>query len=269
MKVTRFHYNDVIIGAMASQITSLTFVCWTVYSGADQRKHQSTASLAFVLGIHRWPMNSPHKWPVRRKMFPFDDVIMLGLNWILTYREKIWRCFTTPGEIIVYENRHCLIFVPQQEVTQWYHHVSCFNVISDIKGLWSSQYLPAALDTGNNHATRYGLVFWVLLGVSSDYAQPITGQVTEVTCPVIGLAQPELTPSMRRKRTLVCSGHYSISGHKTYLSVLIMELYHNHPIVRSVVENLIFDSLLRMRDRGANLDINDVTERGQYSNFSS
>ena len=48
----------------------------TVYSGTDQRKHQSSASLAFVRGIHRWPVNSPHKWPVTRKMFPFDDVIM-------------------------------------------------------------------------------------------------------------------------------------------------------------------------------------------------
>ena len=62
--------------AMASQITSLTTVYWTVYSGADQRKHQSSASLAFVHGIHRWPVNSPHKWPVTRKMVPFDDVIM-------------------------------------------------------------------------------------------------------------------------------------------------------------------------------------------------
>ena len=71
------HYNDVIMGAMASQITSLTTVYSTVYSGADQRKHKSCASLAFVWGIHRRPVNSPHKWPVTRKMFPFDDVIML------------------------------------------------------------------------------------------------------------------------------------------------------------------------------------------------
>ena len=48
----------------------------TVHSSTDQRKHQSFASLAFVWGIHRWPVNSPHKWPVTRKMFPFDDVIM-------------------------------------------------------------------------------------------------------------------------------------------------------------------------------------------------
>ena len=73
------HYNDVIMGAIASQITSLTIVYSTVYSDADQRKHQSSASLACVWGIHRWPVNSPHKWPVKREMFPFDDVIMNGL----------------------------------------------------------------------------------------------------------------------------------------------------------------------------------------------
>ena len=60
---------------MASQITSLAIVY--VFSGADQRKHQSFASLAFVWGIHRGPVNFPHKWSVRRKMFPFDDVIII------------------------------------------------------------------------------------------------------------------------------------------------------------------------------------------------
>ena len=70
------HYRDIIMSAMASQITSLTIVYSTVYSGADQRKYQSSASLAFVQGIPRWTGNSPHKWSVTRKMFPFDDVIM-------------------------------------------------------------------------------------------------------------------------------------------------------------------------------------------------
>ena len=65
---------------IASQITSLTIVYSTVYSDADQRKYQSSASLAFVRGIHRGPVNSPHKWPVTRKMFPFDDVIMASLT---------------------------------------------------------------------------------------------------------------------------------------------------------------------------------------------
>ena len=64
-------YNDVIMGAMASQITGVSIVCSTVGSGLDRRNHQSSASLAFVQGIHRWPANSPHKRPVMQKMFPF------------------------------------------------------------------------------------------------------------------------------------------------------------------------------------------------------
>ena len=64
------------MGTVASQITSLTIVYTTVYSDADQSKIQSSASLVFVRGIHRGPVNSPHKGPVTRKMFAFDDVIM-------------------------------------------------------------------------------------------------------------------------------------------------------------------------------------------------
>ena len=71
-----WHYNDVIMGEMVSQIANLMIVYSTNYSGTDQRKHQSSTSLAFVRGIHRWPVNAPHKGPVTRKMFPFDDVIM-------------------------------------------------------------------------------------------------------------------------------------------------------------------------------------------------
>ena len=67
------------------QITSLTIVYSTVYSGADQRKHQSSASLAFVRGIHRWPLNSPLKWQVTGKLLPFDDVI-------ISFMVGIWYC---------------------------------------------------------------------------------------------------------------------------------------------------------------------------------
>ena len=81
------HYSDVIMGAIASQITSLTIVYSTVYSGTDKRKHQSSASLAFVRGIHRWPVNSPHKWPVTRKMFPFDDVIIV----YIIVSDSVWQ----------------------------------------------------------------------------------------------------------------------------------------------------------------------------------
>ena len=71
-----FHYSDVIMRTMAYQITAVSMVCSTVWSDGDQGKHLSSASLAFVGGIHRWPVNSPHKGPVTLKMFPFDDVIM-------------------------------------------------------------------------------------------------------------------------------------------------------------------------------------------------
>ena len=72
------HYNNIIMSAMTSQITTIIYS--SVYSGADQRKHQSPASLAFVWGIHRWPVNSPHKGPVTRNMFRFDDVIMIWID---------------------------------------------------------------------------------------------------------------------------------------------------------------------------------------------
>ena len=81
LSILLWHYDDVIMGEIASQITSLTIFYSTVYSSADQRKHQSSASLAFMRGIHRGPVNSLHRWPVTRKMFPFDDVIMV-----------IWEC---------------------------------------------------------------------------------------------------------------------------------------------------------------------------------
>ena len=70
---------------IASQITSLTIVYSTVHSGADQSKHQSSASLAFVWEIHRWPVNFPYKWPVTRKIFPFDDVIMRHISEFLVH----------------------------------------------------------------------------------------------------------------------------------------------------------------------------------------
>ena len=97
------HYIDVIMTTVGSQITSLTIVYLTVYSGADQRKHQSSASLAFVRLIHRVPVNSPHKWPVTRKMFQFDDVIM-GLH-IRTYFSEF---------------NQDIIIICAMEIKEWY-----------------------------------------------------------------------------------------------------------------------------------------------------
>ena len=91
---------------LASQITSLTVVYSIVYSDVNQRKHQSSAALAFVREIHRGPVNFPHKWPVTRKMFPFDDVIMMTREnsiWILVLHEAIqhFRCVPNPVTTIV------------------------------------------------------------------------------------------------------------------------------------------------------------------------
>ena len=99
------HNNDLIMSTVASQITGGPIVCSTVGSGADERKHQSSASLAFVRGIHRGSVNFPHKGPVKRKINPFDDVIMnissslVVRIWILhsfaLHHTIIWRivCF--------------------------------------------------------------------------------------------------------------------------------------------------------------------------------
>ena len=67
------------MSAMASQIIAISIVYSTVCSGADQREKQTSTSLAFVRGIHPWPVNSPHKGPVTRKMFQFGDIIMLSM----------------------------------------------------------------------------------------------------------------------------------------------------------------------------------------------
>ena len=112
------HYDDVIMGSMASQITNLTIAYSSVYSDADQRKHQSFASLAFVRGIHRGPVNSPHKWPVTRKMIPFDDVF-IGLVNSLTEmnndknnRRHTWRAQATTSHCVEW-----LMFMNNQSIT--------------------------------------------------------------------------------------------------------------------------------------------------------
>ena len=91
------HYDDVKMVAMASQITSRTIVHSTVYSGADQRKHQRSAPLAFVWGNHWGPVNSLHKWPVTRKMFPLDDVIMFRVKFRLWKGHGLLKAFHNPN----------------------------------------------------------------------------------------------------------------------------------------------------------------------------
>ena len=104
------HYSGV---KMASQITRRTIVYSTVCSGADQRKYQSSASLAFALGIHRWPVNSPRKGPVTRKMLPVDDVIMLyQVVWVhVMLQPIIFRVASlAPGVIVWFSD---IVFSPR------------------------------------------------------------------------------------------------------------------------------------------------------------
>ena len=96
------------MGTMASQINSLTIVYSTVYSDADQGKHQSSASLAFVGEIHRGPVNSTHKWPVTWKRFPFDDIIMVrekhkGISIFLKKLSPIHLSFEIPYQLAALE----------------------------------------------------------------------------------------------------------------------------------------------------------------------
>ena len=88
---------------MASQVTSLTIVNSTAYSGTDQRKHQTSASLAFVRGIHRWPLKSPHEWPLTEKMSPFNDVIMI----IHAYKKYVKPYTQWYGICLVYRYSDC------------------------------------------------------------------------------------------------------------------------------------------------------------------
>ena len=71
---------------IASQITSLTVVYSTVYSDADQRKHQSSASLAFVWGIHRDRWIPRTKGQLRGKCFP-----LMMSSWENAIENVIWK----------------------------------------------------------------------------------------------------------------------------------------------------------------------------------
>ena len=73
------HYSDVIMRAVAYQITRISCLL-NVCSGSDQRKTSKLLVTGRLRGIHRWPVNSPHKGPVTPRMFPFDDVT---IGWLL------------------------------------------------------------------------------------------------------------------------------------------------------------------------------------------
>ena len=100
---------------MVSQTISLTIVYLTTYLSTDQRKHQGSTSLPFVWGIHWWPVNSPHKWPVTRKKFPFDDVIIW---WIHTF------------------NYVLLFLAATKQLYEWFSPFVCPSVLLSVTPFW-------------------------------------------------------------------------------------------------------------------------------------
>ena len=143
--------------------------------------------------------------------------------WLVTcsapshYLQSCWRIINFIPSIKLKRNlsRNSTIFIQQNEYERFVckmaailsrpQFVDIYNII--LRKTGRRQRLTTQTlnyDTTTKGVLRWywetsGPVFYLLLGVSSDYAQPITGQVTEVTCPVIGWAQPELTPSKRQK----------------------------------------------------------------------
>ena len=103
----RINYIDVIMGTMASQITSLTIVWSTVYSGADQIRYQNPASLASVRVIHRWSVISPHKGPVKRKKVSIWWRHYVILTFHSVRRSHLTRGFATPKAI--HTNFHVIL----------------------------------------------------------------------------------------------------------------------------------------------------------------
>ena len=86
------------------------------------------------------------------------------------------------------------ICAPSLAICYLYHNVLSLSHGNHCSSFYPHPWLIGPTDGGPVAKCGPGSVFCLSLGVSSDYAQPITGQVTEVTCPVIGQAQPELTP---------------------------------------------------------------------------
>ena len=128
------------MGTMASQNNSLTIHYLTVYSGADQTKYQSSASPAFVRGIHPWPVNSPHKGSATRKCFH-----LMMLSWLIHRRFVLHgRRFTTFDAIpqsvsVIYLLKHVIAGKSSSSILQC-HETSAGELI-----MCNETHLPTSL----------------------------------------------------------------------------------------------------------------------------
>ena len=155
-------------------ITSLTNVFSTVYSDADPWKYQSSASLALVRGIHWSLVNSPYKWPVTRKMFPFDDVIMQSYN-AAQYREITASAHSHSGNGITSESqllsdpiRHSVTWRPITSGDVW--RASTWNCNRITSGLDTSQLPRCAGEFMTLLSNSYGVLRWLKLELKKKTA---------------------------------------------------------------------------------------------------
>ena len=167
--------------SIASQITCLTIVYSAVYSDADQRKHQSSALLAFVWGIHWGPVNSPHKWPVMRKMFPFDDFIMINNSQCMSVCQSHFAEAISPEILYGFlPNQICLMYfeLTQCFITLFFHqpkrsiwiYITLFLVCkSDSMGWIFTQF--SLHET--NECLLYGNTWFLMVANTWDYASQI------------------------------------------------------------------------------------------------
>ena len=109
------HYSDVIMRAIASQITCVSIVCSTVFAGADQRKHQSSATQAFVRGIRRWPVNCRLMWISIQSHWQPSLTLFLVPLWIPS-NFAIWHILIIT---IIKENMSNVL--PHDDVIKWKH----------------------------------------------------------------------------------------------------------------------------------------------------
>ena len=184
------------MGAIVYQITSLNNVYSTVYSDAYQRKHQSSASLAFLHGIHRSPVNSSHKWPVTRKMFPFDDVIIQWTDPMNNpWREAHWLLHPAYIYIVTYfsglilglrpaNERWCYFVTTSlndlaQALSQpWFCHTRDVHCVT----AWCGQFpLKSSRQMPHSSPVRgYGMSF--VSAIADSYSTSITDALCVMSC---------------------------------------------------------------------------------------
>ena len=119
-----------------------------------RRSKNSSASLAFVGGIHRSPVNSPHNRPVTRKKFPFDDVIMIPSGYIRFVFDGVMAFMSAAFVHIVLIVFRCASLPFHQLRSYIWYTADCYthNQIKDI-----AQYLVMPLRRSTHPVCRWNV----------------------------------------------------------------------------------------------------------------